>query len=288
MSKKVLNSLVGIGLLFTSNIAMAAECSITAGTYDIYGGQPALYTNCTISSSGTAYYPFVSQNGTGAGGVLLATGLTSNVTKFNPQPTASIPKGEITKNQYNSVINGYVKDMGTNYTGNCTEVTEAQYISDDTGAVPDGNYACIMVPTDSNKIYMGGIVHNGSNFTQTQSKSVMLNIAPSITEGSNSYATVSQNSSPVVFDLTLNATDDDNDTLTWSIDSNGSYGTASVSATPTGNSQAINYTPTQDYSGKDTFIVKVSDGKGGSDTIKVNVKVLGSTPVAGYTHSFLV
>jgi hypothetical protein len=46
-----------------------------------------------------------------------------------------------------------------------------------------------------------------------------------------------------------------------------------VSDTPTGTSQTITYTPDSGYSGADSFVVEVSDGNGGSDTVTVSVTV---------------
>ena len=37
--------------------------------------------------------------------------------------------------------------------------------------------------------------------------------------------------------------------------------------------QVIGYTPTANYNGSDSFVVQVSDGNGGTDTITVNVTI---------------
>ncbi|NNL69021.1 MAG: cadherin-like domain-containing protein, partial [Acidimicrobiia bacterium] len=79
--------------------------------------------------------------------------------------------------------------------------------------------------------------------------------------------------SPTPFSLTLNATDSDvpAQTLTWSISSPASNGTATASGS--GGTKAIGYTPNANYNGPDSFVVQVSDGNGGTDTITVNVTV---------------
>jgi hypothetical protein len=74
------------------------------------------------------------------------------------------------------------------------------------------------------------------------------------------------------FDLVLHATDVDEDSLTWIILTDATHGTASVDS-GTGSSQTIHYTPTPGYTGPDTFVVQVSDGKGGVDTFTVNVTI---------------
>lgn len=94
---------------------------------------------------------------------------------------------------------------------------------------------------------------------------------PVITEGASIGVTMSEDGSPTAFSLTLNATDGDNDTLTWSIFTAAGNGTASASGT--GSSKAIGYTPTAHYFGADSFVVRVSDGNGGTDNITVNVTV---------------
>ena len=95
--------------------------------------------------------------------------------------------------------------------------------------------------------------------------------APVITEGAGPLTvTTDEDASPTPFALTLHATDINGDTLTWSISANASHGTATASGT--GASKAINYSPTADWNGSDSFTVQVSDGAL-TDTIVVNVTV---------------
>lgn len=97
-------------------------------------------------------------------------------------------------------------------------------------------------------------------------------IPPVITEGDSVSVTLSEDGSPDAFSLTLNATDADaGDTLTWSISTPAAHGTASASGT--GTSKAIGYVPAANFNGVDSFVVRVSDGKGGVDTITVNVTI---------------
>jgi hypothetical protein len=98
-----------------------------------------------------------------------------------------------------------------------------------------------------------------------------VNDAPIITEGDSTPVTMSEDGSPTPFSLTLNATDIESDTITWSISTAASHGTAT--ATGTGASKAIGYSPTANYNGADSFVVRVSDGFGGTDDITVNVTV---------------
>ncbi len=97
------------------------------------------------------------------------------------------------------------------------------------------------------------------------------NTPPTITDSKPAGVTMSEDGSPTPFSLTLHATDVDGDTLTWSISSPASHGTATASGT--GTSKAIGYTPTANYNSSDSFTVQVSDGHGGTDTIVVNVTI---------------
>ncbi len=67
--------------------------------------------------------------------------------------------------------------------------------------------------------------------------------------------------------ITLNAKDDDNDTLTYTITSSPQHGSLS------GTAPNIIYTPNTDYEGNDTISFKAYDGKVYSNESKVNLKV---------------
>jgi len=94
-----------------------------------------------------------------------------------------------------------------------------------------------------------------------------VNDAPVITQGSSTSITVTED---VAKSFTLNATDLENDTLTWSISSQGSLGTATASGT--GTSKSVTYTPNLNVAGSDSFSVRVSDGDK-TDTISVSVTI---------------
>lgn len=110
-----------------------------------------------------------------------------------------------------------------------------------------------------------------SNATTRNITITATNNAPVITQGASSSVTMSEDASPTAFSLTLGATDTENNTLTWSVSGAASHGSASVSGT--GNSKAISYTPVANYNGTDSFLVQVSDGLGGIDTITINVTI---------------
>ncbi|MFQ5642845.1 MAG: Ig-like domain-containing protein [Thiogranum sp.] len=74
-------------------------------------------------------------------------------------------------------------------------------------------------------------------------------------------------------DGTLNASDTDNDPLSYSIVSQGSRGTVSITDPATG---AFTYTPDANENGTDSFTFKASDGSADSNTATVSITV---TPV---------
>ncbi|MFT6901278.1 MAG: plastocyanin [Colwellia sp.] len=108
------------------------------------------------------------------------------------------------------------------------------------------------------------------------------NAAPVITQGINTTVVMSEDGSPTAFSLTLDATDANSDLLTWSISSQATNGSATVSGT--GNSKAINYTPNNHYFGVDSFVVNVSDGLV-NDTITVNVTVSSVNDLPNFTST---
>ena len=112
------------------------------------------------------------------------------------------------------------------------------------------------------------------------------NTPPVISEGASTSTSMDEDGSPTPFDLTLHASDIDLDVISWSILSQPVSGTASV----TGNDllASVYYTPTTNYNGSHSFTVQTSDGKGGTDTITVNVTVNPrNDPPAQPSGSFL-
>lgn len=73
-----------------------------------------------------------------------------------------------------------------------------------------------------------------------------------------------------------NDSDPDGDTLTVTITTNAAHGSLSVAA-----NGVITYTPKVDYVGSDSFVYRVSDGRGGSDTATVTLTVVLPQDTAG-------
>ena len=91
-----------------------------------------------------------------------------------------------------------------------------------------------------------------------------LNDAPVIQQGdSAAYQTDEDNS----LNQVLDATDAENDELTWSIAVAPTQGSAGVTA------GMVDYTPSLNFHGVDSFVVQVSDGNGGAATHRFNVTI---------------
>ncbi|EDY86694.1 cadherin, putative [gamma proteobacterium HTCC5015] len=139
---------------------------------------------------------------------------------------------------------------------------------------PDGTRSSVQAVIGVND-NIGSSPDNTFSITLTVTGS---NDAPVITEGASINVNMDEDASPTAFNLTLNASDLENDTLTWSIVSQASKGTASTSGT--GNSKAILYTPDLNENGSDAFVVRVTDGSLSDDiTVNVNIAPQADAPV---------
>jgi hypothetical protein len=105
-----------------------------------------------------------------------------------------------------------------------------------------------------------------------------VNEPPAFNESDPQNVTMSKNGTGIPFELNLTASDPESDTISWSILTQASHGTASVSGT--GTSKDIDYVPDTDYIGDDSFVVQISDVYGGTDTLTVNVEITsGGVPI---------
>ena len=173
-------------------------------------------------------------------------------------------------------------DVDADDVGNLTAVLNTDVSNGTLNLSADGSFTYLPDPDYNGPDSFTYFANDGT--VNSTSTTVTINVAsandaPVITEGATIGVTMSEDGSPTAFSLTLNATDADLDTLTWSISTPATRGIASVSGT--GNSKAIGYVPNPNYNGLDSFVVQVSDGTE-VDTITVNVTILAvnDAPVA--------
>lgn len=137
-----------------------------------------------------------------------------------------------------------------------------------TGLTNGTSYTFTVAATNS--VGTGG----ASGASNAVTPSLPPNSAPVISQGSSVGVTMSEDGTPTPFALTLSATDQDGDSLTWSINGAAQHGSASVS---TG---SVSYTPTANYNGSDSFVVQVSDGSAtASITVNVTITAVNDAPV---------
>jgi len=105
------------------------------------------------------------------------------------------------------------------------------------------------------------------------------NQAPIISQGDSIPVIMSEDGNPTPFAVSIDAVDPEGATLTWSLSGSPAHGNASVSGT--GAFPTVNFTPSVNFNGADSFVVQVSDGSL-TDTITVNVTIqpVNDTPVA--------
>jgi uncharacterized protein (TIGR03437 family) len=108
----------------------------------------------------------------------------------------------------------------------------------------------------------------------TGNGTVTINVAAGNTnkppKAHNQSITTEQNKSK---SITLQGSDEDGDTLTFSVLSGPSHGNL------TGNAPSVNYTPANNYAGPDAFTFEVNDGKGGKAQGTVDIAVLEDAPL---------
>lgn len=124
-------------------------------------------------------------------------------------------------------------------------------------------------------------VKDPSGATVTQTVSIVItpvNDAPTVSVPTQAITT----NEGVAAALTVTASDIDGDTLTYSVPTTGA-GAPARGVVTVGANGALTYTPNGNESGPDTFVVTVSDGKGGTVTQTVNVTIVSSNapPLAG-------
>jgi len=132
----------------------------------------------------------------------------------------------------------------------------------------------------------GGLVETlpGTFYGTTPSGDTNLPVVYRLTIGQQNHAPVASNGTigtneDTAISDTLHASDEDHDPLTFTVLSNGTKGTATVTNVASG---AFTYTPKPNASGTDSFTFQVNDGKVDSNvaTVTVTIDPVNDPPVA--------
>lgn len=249
-------------------------------------GTPSFSGGSAGTSVNVNYVPLANDFGTDSFVVRVSDGnggtddITVNVTinEINDNPNAVDDAPSVNEQSSNNTLLPLANDEIAPDTGTGETLTiTAVGATDNGGTVVNNGTNLTYTPASS---FIGTetftyTISDGRTGTDTATIRVSVNdvnFSPVITEGISTTVTMDEDGNPTAFSLTLHATDADaTDTLTWGIQSQAGYGNAAV--TGTGSSKAISYTPVSNYNGSDAFVVRVSDGHGGMDSILVSVTI---------------
>ena len=173
-------------------------------------------------------------------------------------------------------------DVDADDVGNLTAVLNTDVSNGILNLSADGSFTYLPAPNYNGPDSFTYFAYDGT--VNSTSTTVTINVAsandaPVITQGATIGVTMSEDGSPTAFSLTLNATDADLDTLTWSISTPATRGAASASGT--GNSKDIGYVPNANYNGLDSFVVQVFDGtEVDTITVIVTIEAVNDAPAA--------
>ncbi|MCP4336359.1 MAG: tandem-95 repeat protein, partial [Mycoplasma sp.] len=177
---------------------------------------------------------------------------------------------------------------GTTYTANAafgsgTQIGTGNYV------VYSGTGSSVPVTglTLGTAYYAAVYEFNGSGGTQNYlvpaaAGNFTTRYVPVIAQGASVPVSMDEDGAPLAWSPpTVTATDGDADTITWSVSSTASDGTATVSGTGV-SPPTFTYAPDADFNGSDSFDVQASDADG-SDTITVNVTINAVNDAPSFT-----
>ncbi|MDH5802082.1 MAG: putative Ig domain-containing protein [Gammaproteobacteria bacterium] len=116
----------------------------------------------------------------------------------------------------------------------------------------------------------GGSLQSGPvSVTVSGTPRSQANQIPQIQQGATHNLSIDEDADPI--NILLNAIDNDGDTLSWSVSTAASHGVAGVNGN--GNSAIVSYAVNPNFDQSDQFEIQVSDGRGGADSIVINISV---------------
>jgi len=252
-----------------ATVIYANKIADTVTTWHWLGGghgEDATLSTCwallTLLRATSAFPPTVATNAADPIGLYTVT-LHGNLTDLGTATTVSLSF------QYGTTSGSYANES-TPVTYNGTPTPPYDFSAGISGLTRATTY-----------YFRAKAVGDATGYGEESSFTTLDNFPPVITEGDSTSVTMSEDGGPTPFSLTLNATDVDNNSLTWSISTPASNGIATV-ASGTGLSTGIGYTPNANYNGSDSFVVQVSDGAL-TDTITVNVTITAVNDVPSFT-----
>jgi hypothetical protein len=239
--------------------------SAANGSVTIQGNNNLRYTpNADFNGQDTISYTISDGNGGGDSSTVTVT--------VTPQPDAPVAVDDtaaVLEDSQNNVINVTVND--TDADGDTLTVTTA---SAQNGSASGSNGTVIYTPTPdfNGQDTISYTITDGTGRNDSASVTVTVSNQNDPPTANDDTASVSEDSSDNVINVTVNDTDPDGDNLSVSAAS-----ASSGTATPGGAN--VVYTPQAEFSGAVTINYTVSDGNGGSDSAVVNVTVTSENDV---------
>lgn len=241
--------------------------AITQGTH----GSVALNNDGTLTYTPNANYngndSFTYTVNDGSGGSDTAS-VTVTIAAINDAPLAV---NDATTTEEDTAVTINAKANDTDVDGDTLRISQ----------VTQGAHGAVVLNADGTVTYTPELNYNGQDtFTYKVNDRATGGLSSNAATVTVTITVV--NDAPVAQDDTLStdedtaksgtlvATDVDNSTLTYSIVTNGSKGTATITNAATG---AYTYTPHSNANGSDSFTFKASDGNGGTSTGKITVTI---------------
>ncbi|WP_255990032.1 retention module-containing protein [Chitinolyticbacter albus] len=259
-------------------LSFSKGCDPDNGTVTVNPDGSWSYTP-NANSTGSDSFTVTVRDGMGGTDTLT---VTVGITPVNDAPVLTDSNGNplgndlaVTTNE-DTPVNGQL--TATDFDGDARSFSKGSDPVNGTGTVnPDGSWSYTPTANYTGSDSFTVTVSDGMGGTDTLPVNVGItpvNDAPVLPDSNggplgNDLAVTTNEDTPVNGQLT--ATDFDGDALSFSKGSDPVNGTVTVN--PDG---SWSYTPNANYNGSDIFTVTVSDGKGGTDTVTVNV---GITPV---------
>ena len=249
--------------------ALSVSAASTATGSVTFGGSNVVYTPPpNFTGLATVNYTVSDGNGGTDGGVLTVT-----VSNQNDPPVANPDTLTVNEDTTNNPVNVVAND--TDPDGDSLNVTQASAGNGTVSILGNSTVRYTPTPNFSGSDTINYTISDGNGGTDSSIVAVTVNPVPDAPVANNDTATVVEDSTNNIINVTANDTDADGDTLTVTAAS-----TSTGSVTPSGGN--VSYTPPANFTGQATINYTISDGTGRTDSAAVTVTVTGQNdpPVA--------